>query len=356
MTLVELLVVVAILGLLAVAVLPAFSSGADDRAARQAAGLVTAQISRAQAAAIGKPMPVGIWIQPLDTSAAAVEMALARQPSTYQGDTFSATVSGSIASSGTFALTFDPSQVTLLITSMAQPFVSTGDLIQFAGVGPVFELVCPTIPLATSGTGWFARFRTNLGQTPYNTTWPVPAVPTSFAIQRKPVRAGTPATISSSMAIDLAWSGIGLTRFGQTTLLGDGQVPSGTTDPDPNDNLPSLPGYTPGQAIVVLFNAAGALCDLLTLNPSTSLTATQTRLSVREPLFLLVGRVDRCGLPYNSAPTEDSPGANWQYSDSYWISIDPRTGLVKTADTKLQVDNARASQAFIRSGLSVPGL
>jgi prepilin-type N-terminal cleavage/methylation domain-containing protein len=341
MTLVELLVVVAILGLLAVTVLPAFSSGSDARAARQAVAVVTSQLSKAQAAAIGNPLPAGVWIQPLGVGATALELALARQPAPYQGDTFSATVSGSAINSGTFALTFSGSHVTLLTGSTTPPFVSTGDLIQFGGSGPVFELVSPTIPPQADNCS--ARLRSNAGQTPYNTTLPASAVQQSFAIYRRPIRMGGSATIGAGMAIDLAWSGVGASRFGQVSLAGDA-------------GLSSLPGYTPGQAIVVLFNAAGALSELHTVNSSPSLSVDQTRLPIREPIFLLVGRADRCGLPYNPSPTEDAPGANWQYPDSYWIAIDPRSGMVKTADTRLAVNNALESRSYIRSGLSVPGL
>lgn len=340
MTLVELLVVVAILGLLAVTVLPAFSNGSDARAARQAVAVVTSQLSKAQAAAIGKPTPAGIWIQPPGTGAAAIEMALARQPPHYQGDTFSATVSGSMVNSGEFALTFSASNVTLLSGSTTPPFVSTGDLIQLGGSGPSFELLCPA-PLS-SGTGWSARLRTASGQTPHNTVLPANGAAFTFAIQRKPLRIGGAVTIGSGMAIDLAWSGIGLSRFGQMPLAGDA-------------GLSSLSGYTLGQALVLSFNAAGGVNELQTLNVPP-MAAAETRLAVREPLFFLVGRADRCGLPYNSAPTEEMPGANWQYPDSFWISVDPRTGLIKTADTKLQMATARDSQAYIRSGLSVPGL
>jgi prepilin-type N-terminal cleavage/methylation domain-containing protein len=341
MTLVELLVVVAILGLLAVTVLPAFSNGSDARAARQAVAVVTSQLSKAQAAAIGKSTPAGIWIQPLGTGAAAIEMALARQPPPYQGDTFSATVSGSMVNSGTFALTFNTSHVTLLTGSTTPPFVSTGDLIQFGGSGPSFELLCPINPLS-SGTDWSAQLRSNSGQTPHNTVFPANAAALTFAIQRKPRRIGGAVTIGSGMAIDLTWSGIGMSRFGQVALAGDA-------------GLSSLSGYTPGQALVLSFNAAGGVNELQTLNVPL-VAAAETRMAVREPVFFLVGRADRCGLRYNSAATEEIPGANWQYPDSFWISVDPRTGLIKTADTKLQVATARDSQAYIRSGLSVPGL
>jgi hypothetical protein len=65
-----------------------------------------------------------------------------------------------------------------------------------------------------------------------------------------------------------------------------------------------------------------------------------------------VGRVDRCGLPYNSAPTAGNPGANWQYRDSRWIAIDPRTGIVKVAEPVANAITARASQDLIRAGLT----
>ena len=103
-----------------------------------------------------------------------------------------------------------------------------------------------------------------------------------------------------------------------------------------------------------MFDSAGAVAEVAFLNTALSERAAEASVPVRGPILLLVGRVDRCGLPYNPAPTEANPGANWQSADSLWIAIDPKTGLARSVPPALHlqnlpVTNARDSQNFVRS-------
>ena len=79
---------------------------------------------------------------------------------------------------------------------------------------------------------------------------------------------------------------------------------------------------------------------------------TTNRLQVTSPLFLLVGRVDRCGLAYSASPTKASPGANWQYPESFWIGIDTQSGIVRVVEVKPNQTDAVSSQEYVRAGLS----
>ena len=88
-------------------------------------------------------------------------------------------------------------------------------------------------------------------------------------------------------------------------------------------------------------------------------------------MFLLVGRVDRATndptLPSTFDGTDDTKGFNWQYGDSFWIGIDPTSGLVRTAECRpvpgtinpndaVALQQALAlSQQFIRSEMPVTG-
>ena len=65
MTLVELLVVVAIIGLLAVTVLPNLAGADGQREVRNAAGAVSSQLSRGPALAIEQRRSAGLWLEPL---------------------------------------------------------------------------------------------------------------------------------------------------------------------------------------------------------------------------------------------------------------------------------------------------
>jgi prepilin-type N-terminal cleavage/methylation domain-containing protein len=358
MTLVELLVVVAILGLLSVAVLPNLAGREGSRAVRLAASNASAQFAKSQSSAIARKKMVGIWLNPLpNNSAACIDLYFADVPDSYRGDTFNAkfTVSPTASTFLSGTLTSVPIGSA---ASLGSPgfgnFANPGNLIQFNDVGPFFDF-------CLIGGSWIASLRSTSSQTPANTLWPAPAPAAHrFAIHRLPTRAGQPLTLPVGAAIDVAWSGVGSQRFGTGILLGDGNTTPGNANDDwlidPDYAAAINPPATASPAtIIALFDAAGSFAEMCYVANSPT-PATTTRFSVQGPLYLLVGRVDRCGLPYNPAPTDSSPGANWQYPDSFWIAIDPRTGVIKTAEVSPNSVTARASQAFIRAGLATAKL
>ena len=317
MTLVELLVVVAILGLLAVAVLPALSTTTEARRSREAARSVSSYVAKAQSRGIGRPEWAGLWLTPpasIPSANFSIDLYLADVSPLFRGNTSSAVVSGS-ASGAAFILTSGSLQ-------SLTPTVNTGDLVRFDGQLPWYEYVDPTtIRLRDSGAD-------NVNQTLLNTPWPAIAVPHTFEVLRQPIRAGSPMTIADGRCVDLAWSGCGGSTAASYRRFG--------TSPGP---------------IAVLFDGTGRLRQLF---------YGGARYPVVGPVYLLIGRTDRAG---NSAgvlnTADDSIGANWQYSDSYWIAIDPVTGVAKTAECMRQVglatDDVFASQAFIRSEVSSGG-
>ncbi|MBM3954781.1 MAG: prepilin-type N-terminal cleavage/methylation domain-containing protein [Planctomycetes bacterium] len=360
MTLVELLAVIVILGLLSVAVIPILDGG-ELRAARNAAASMTSLVATAQGRSLGHDSPAGLWIEPLSVDA-AIDVVLARQPAPYRGDTFDATValSGPVAG-GTMELTFSEkgTSVTTLTAPAETPFATTGDFIEFAGSASRFTLICPDPP---ASTGFRAALRAEAGQTAANTLWPTPALEGSgtvwhgFSILRRPAPAAAGLTLGSGLAIDLAWSGVGTGRFGRTALAGDGSATADVSD----DVLP-LGTYTAGQAIAILFDRTGAVGEIGFFNTATTVAAgeapdhtAELRAPLQAPLLLLVGRIDRCGLGFREPVSEEAPGANWQYPESFWVSIDPKTGLARSARVTLRdadgpVTTARRSQAAIRS-------
>lgn len=360
MTLVELLAVITILGLLSVAVIPILDGG-ELRAARNAAASMTSLVAMSQARSIGHDMPAGVWIEPLSVGA-AIDLKLARQPAPYRGDTFNATValSGPVAG-GTMVLTFSDNgaSVTTLTAPAEPPFATTGDFIEFAGSSSRFTLICPDPP---ASTGFRAALRTEAGQTTANTLWPTPALEGSgtawhgFSIVRRPSPAAAGLTLGSGLAIDLAWSGVGTGRFGRTVLAGDG-----SSTAEVSDDMPPLGTYTAGQAVAIMFDRTGAVGEIGFFNTATSVAAggapgrtAELRAPLQAPVFLLVGRIDRCGLGFRDSVSEEAPGANWQYPESFWVSIDPKTGLARSARVTLRdadgpVTTVRRSQALIRS-------
>ena len=316
MTLVELLVVVVILGLLAVTVLPTLATTADARRTREAARIVSSYVAKAQSRAIGKTEWAGFWLTPPTSKTSAnyaLDLYLADVPAVFRGDSLSSTVSGSV-SGGTFVISPPGSLNGAIVTG------TTGDMVRFDGQPPWYAFVNATTVSLRNG-GYASE---DVGQSSLNTPWPAPNTAHSFELLRQPIRAGSPLTLADGRCVDLTWSGYGGASLATYSTFGG----------------------SPGS-IAVLFDGTGRLRQLFVNN---------TRVNATGPVFLLLGRSDRAG---NAAAalsaTDDSVGANWQYADSFWIAIDPLSGVAKTAECKPKATDVFDSQSFIRSELLAGG-
>jgi prepilin-type N-terminal cleavage/methylation domain-containing protein len=334
MTLVELMVVVAIIGLLAVTVLPALSASAELRRGREAARMVSSFIAKAQSRAIGRREWSGFQLVATGaTSYAAVDLVLADVPPIYRGDTLPALV----AISGTPSSTQRTVTGTLSPANVFQPSgtatVSRGDLISFDSAGPSYEiegLTANTLTFKLRGDA--ANASEDVGNQLHNTPWPPTSAPLSFEVMRQPVACGSPASLSDGRVVDLYWSG-----YGPPTANGGNAYIT-----LPNATAGSLPNRT-----TVAFDGTGRLRQIVTIGTAT------LRKTVTGPVFLLVGRADRAvtGTAYVPNPTDDSVGANWQYSDSHWIAIDPFTGVAKSGECMASGTTVIESQYWIRQAL-----
>jgi prepilin-type N-terminal cleavage/methylation domain-containing protein len=319
MTLVELLVVVAILGLLAVTVLPTLSTTADARRTREAARIISSYIAKSQTRALGKTEWAGLWLTPPASNSVAdfaLDLYLADVPAVFRGDSTATTVTGA------------PSGAAFVITSgsLRGAVVSgtTGDLVRFDGQPPWYAYLSTTsVGLRNGGAS-----SENVNQTALNTPWPVVNTAHTFEILRQPVRAGSPLSIADGRCVDLRWSGHGGSSLATYSPFG------------------YAPGSTPGS-IAILFDGTGRLRQLFYKG---------NRVSNSGAVFLLIGRSDRAGQDAaNLSTADDSLGANWQYADSFWIAIDPLSGVAKTAECKPQATDVFDSQAFIRSEILAVG-
>jgi prepilin-type N-terminal cleavage/methylation domain-containing protein len=339
MTLVELLVVVGIILTLFVAVAPNFVNTAEARRSREAARMVSSFVAKAQSRALGRPELAGFMVAAAGTASfAALDLFLADVPPPYRGDTIDATIT--ISGTGDRRRAGTPSANAL--ASVATIGSGTSDLIRFGGRGPFYELTGPPTPSAIEirmlGFEDSNLSPDDLGYTSRNTPWPAP-VSLPFEIFRQPDPAGSPLTLPDGRAIDLKWSGYGPPQV-QDVNWTYRRFVDGQNDLDVARELPV-------RSVSVLFDGTGRL--RLFVVATASLTR---RWAVTGPVFLLVGRVDRAGQAFAALDAaDDTLGANWQYPDSWWVAIDPMTGVARSAECVPGAVDVVASQRWIREAL-----
>ena len=206
MTLVELLVVVAIIMLLAAATIPRLRPEMDRSRIREAARSLQLYLSSARAQAMATGRPCGIQIERLaNYSAAGVANAIepgcstvvtqVESPVPYCGDTLSSLATVSVAGPSqtiaTVNITFNP-QITPTL-------VSQGDLIQLGCQGPMYTITGITATQAT------AYIDVSQGLT---LPWNAGSSPVPYKIFRQHVKsAAAPLQLPSPAVIDLTLSG-----------------------------------------------------------------------------------------------------------------------------------------------------
>jgi prepilin-type N-terminal cleavage/methylation domain-containing protein len=347
-SLIELLVVVAIFAIIAVTVLPNIAATTEARRSREAARMLTSFIARAQSRALGRREWSGFTLVATNASSyGAADLFLADVPPVYRGDTVPAllTISGTGAVSRTAAWSNGS------LASGSAAGVQLGDLIRFQDRDPWFEVSAVPQPLTTGSftfriRGDMSGAAEDAGYQSHNTPWPPAGQQMSFEILRQPVASGIPLSLPDSRVIDLYWSGYGPPQVGATAAYMPFQIaPTGTA--------------TAGASTSILYDGTGRLRQVQVKLGD----GVPNRLTVTGPIFLLLGRADRAGEPnpgsFNAG--DDSTGCNWQYPDSYWIGIDPFTGVAKAAECKPNpqgvtvIERLIDSQGWIRELLLTGG-
>lgn len=373
MTLVELLVVIAIIGLLAAAVLPMLASTAERRGREAASTLASMAVrSNGWARQLKEPdTTAGLTltpvfnrdptaaIQPEDMAAgiapplASADMSVSQTQPAYSGDSTDSRAycvyQYPALSGGTrravFAIRKDTAQ-----TLQARLARTNSAKITVEGINCAFSLIPsppvdlstadPAIPPADLGAWWFAdatalnagdTFDTITGAKQYTISLtPIPSLP-------------SPLKMPGEYVVDVSWCSVGsslLRPISNPMALGCGQL----------SGIAYFDGYMP---VHFLFDSLGDLRGVFCQQwIAASRTSRIYQFSTMDSIYLLVGRVDRAGYSYNPTPSDDNPGANWQYPDSRWVRIYGRDGLVLIADPVPNATTVFASQGYARRGIS----
>ncbi len=314
MTLVELLVVLAILGLLGVAVSPLIQSRDDKQTFRAAADALSLHFADAASRAIGEISENGVWFEPLPNSVGAVDLAFARS-----------------VVSGTGTVQIDTSSVntsapppTVGLSAPITPNPIPGAVIRFLGSSSIFQIVnANTIRMMPNR---------NLE----NDAFPVGNVPQFYQVSEPPKRKNSyrARRLAGNACVDLRYSSIGVDLDG--AAAGIQAVGAGE----------DLSQYS---KTAILFDPLG--------RPSTAWLCKLSNgewkripLGSGDVVVLLVGSITQVGVEPVPAPTEDNPGANIQNPYSVWLLLDPKTGSTSVIENKPS-DTVFDAQTYVRQKL-----
>jgi prepilin-type N-terminal cleavage/methylation domain-containing protein len=319
MTLPELLVVVAIIGLLAVTVLPVLGGSRNRAQCREAADVLVSHLSQTSSRAIGSRYGSSTWYETEASGAgqnrAVTTLGFGRVRTGISGSATITPVSGN-PSLGTLS----PSLSGTVASFLPAP-------LEFVGI--------PALFLATSVTQ-ISALDGGHNRTSQNNTVPQAAstpIPYTLHLPPKERVTASAGRLPNNMAIDFAWSSIGVPGFTPTTKL-----------------VSSL-GSANGTQLAITFDRTGrANRAWYALNHSGTSFNCVT-LDSSTPVSFLVGPWGNVGNAYVANPSEDDPGANWQNPDARWVLVDPRTSVVRSIQTYSSGTSVADSQRLVVEAL-----
>ncbi len=288
-TLIEMLVVVAIMMFMLGIAAPMFRPDQDGSVARDTARALNAYIQEARAKAIATGRPCGVAFIPFETyTSASVLAQQVESPPLYTGETYQSTV----------VVSGNATAPSLKFNDASENWTKKGNMIRFGSRGVWYEMTSATACKLQTGdtTRPDEEFRpwTNGNWT---TTYEIQAAPVSQAKNYlQSVGMAEPFKVIRGSAIDLYYS-----KVGNTTLSNSSANP-----------------------IIVMFNPTGELgvCYSLVGNgrsrPGSAAVPSDN-------VYILCGQWDRALTAF--APEDGK--RNHQTFDSYWIVIDPSTGISK---------------------------
>ncbi|HUT14081.1 MAG TPA: prepilin-type N-terminal cleavage/methylation domain-containing protein [Thermoguttaceae bacterium] len=290
-TLIEMLVVVAILMLLLGVALPSMQGTMDDRRSREAARAVNVYCGSARGVAMGTGRPCGVMIRRMDNErGCSMVLEQVEVPPPYAGESIDAraqltcvNIEGGVATV----------QAGLSGGGINPDLVHKGDRVRFNHQGPLY-----TIAGQPSANAMTLVIDIRDGQMlPWPTVADVdaPSEPVPFEIHRQPTKSfADPLELPTGAVIDLEASGT------DDHVIGPGN----------------------GEPVYILFSPNGSVDRVYHdghLHPAT------------ETIFLLIGKREK--VP--AVAGEE----NFRDMTSLWVALNPRTGLVTTSNVGTKPTN-----------------
>jgi prepilin-type N-terminal cleavage/methylation domain-containing protein len=314
MTLVELLVVLAILGLLGVAVSPLIQSRDDKQTFRNAADLLSLHFADAAGRAIGETTESGVWLEAETTGAAVTQMSFCKTPTGAAGSTTVTNVDAS---------TTPP---TAEVSLPSSPAPAAGSRLRFSGSTSLFEV-------RSSSQIQMLRNR-NLS----NDSFPAAGNSLSheFQIYPPPKKKSSVRSkrLPGNSCVDLQYSYVGINTPGQA---------------------PTAKSLGLSDAIAILYDSSGRPSSgWLLERPLLPAASSWSHFPIvqSDPIVLLIGASGQVGAGINPAPTEENPGANIQNPSAIWLILDPKTGLTHIVENNA-ANNVLDAQKFVRQKLGI---
>ena len=295
-TLIEMLVVVAIMMFMMAIAAPMFTPDQDNAVARDTARSLNAYIQEARAKAVATGRPCGVAFIPFENYPSACVVAQQVEvPPLYTGETYDSTVT---VSGG--------ANPTLSFKNASGEWTKAGNMIRFGGRGVWYEMTSATACKLQAGdeTRPDAAFRPWTNGS-WETTYEIQAAPVSQAKNYlQSIGMAEPLKVVRGAAIDLVYSGVG---------------PSGQINN--NSVNPIVLMFTPTGEVGMCYRLeAGAAGGSGRGRTGTSSTSVPTG-----TIYILCGKWDRA---LSSFQPEDGL-RNYQTLDSYWIVIDASSGVSK---------------------------
>jgi len=363
LTMIELLIVVAVMVILIGIALPVMKTGIEARRLREASRQVNTAVTLAKSLAAETDRYAGLLIDveslPEDrTKLFARRLYLAETPPPYAGDMVGATA----AITAPFQATFLDANSANLVN-----VVNDGDLIRFDHRNPYYRINDPPPP------GTLPPFALNLSGPPF---WPevkVPPLELSYEIIRSPEKSSsTPFELPSGAVIDLNNSGSGLTDISlsrgapaawmasfayqrgiycQPTMSnGFNYVAVAAVSPFLSAGSEPVWPTTLGKTVVdnnitwrcvaprpvtVVFGPSGRMTGVMGLTPAMSNMPTET-------LHLLIGDLENIG------------ALNLANGSGLWVSVGHHTGRITTAENAGAAPVWTASTAYASGAYCQP--